>query len=51
MRLSTLFKVVLPGLEIKEKFQSQFCDRVPKFSHNLATFSSRSSRCIFLSAL
>ena len=29
------------GLEINEKFQSQFCDRMPKFSRNLATFSRR----------
>ena len=35
-------------LEINRKFQSQFCDRIPKFSRNLATFSLRvSSRRIF----
>ena len=31
----------LTGLEINEKIQSQFCDRIPKFSRNLATFSRR----------
>ena len=36
------------GLKINEKFQSQSCDRIPKFRHNLATFSRRvSSRRIF----
>ena len=29
------------GLEINKKIQSQFCNRIPKFSHNLATFSRR----------
>ena len=29
------------GFEINEKLQSQFCDRIPKFSRNLATFSRR----------
>ena len=31
----------MAGLEINEKFRSQFCDRIPKFSRNLATFSRR----------
>ena len=31
----------LSGLEINEKIQSQFCDRISKFSLNLATFSRR----------
>ena len=29
------------GIEINQKLQSQFCDRIPKFSCNLATFSHR----------
>ena len=29
------------GLETNEKIQSQFCDRIPKFSRNLATSSRR----------
>ena len=29
------------GLKINEKIQSQFCDKIPKFSRNLATFSCR----------
>ena len=29
------------GLEINEKILSRFCDRIPKFSCNLATFSRR----------
>ena len=31
----------MSGLEINEKFQSQFCDRIQKFSRTLATFSRR----------
>ena len=42
--LLQIFKLIaLPGLEINEKFQSQFCDRLPKFSRNPATFSRRVS--------
>ena len=29
------------GLKINEKLQSQFCDRIPKLSCNLSTFSRR----------
>ena len=29
------------GLKINKKFQSQFCDRIQKFSRNLANFSRR----------
>ena len=32
---------LLTGLEINEKIQSQFHDRIPKFSCNLATLSRR----------
>lgn len=28
------FSIDKSGLEINEKIQSQFCDRVPKFSRN-----------------
>ena len=31
----------LSGFEINEKIQSQFRDRIPKFSRNLATLSRR----------
>ena len=34
-------RFAIAGLEINEKFQSQLYDRIPKFSRNLATFSSR----------
>ena len=29
------------GLKINKKIQSQFCNKIPKFSRNLATFSCR----------
>ena len=32
------------GLEINEKFQSQFCDRIPRFGRNLATFNKIRAR-------
>ena len=32
---------LLTGLEINEKIQSQFHDRIPNFSGNLATLSRR----------
>ena len=31
----------LAGLEINEKFESQFNDWIPKFSRNLASFGRR----------
>jgi len=34
-------KLCFTGLEINEKFQSQFCGRIPKFSRNLATFARK----------
>ena len=33
--------MLLPGLEINEKIQLQFCDQVQKFSQNLANFSRK----------
>jgi len=35
------FKDSVSVLEINEKIQSQFCDSIPKFSRNSATFSCR----------
>ena len=38
----------VPGLEINEKIQSQFCDKIQKFSHNLGNFSRKIAalRCV-----